>query len=114
MTAPPAGTVLCRLDDIDDPGAKGFEFGAGVERWEVFVVRRGDRVFAYENACPHQGTPLETWPDKFLTRDQSEILCTTHGAQFRIEDGYCTRGPCKGKALVSVAVAVSDGSVLLA
>ncbi|MCP4326879.1 MAG: Rieske (2Fe-2S) protein [Alphaproteobacteria bacterium] len=98
------GTPLCHIDDIPDPGGRGFTFGAGTERWEVFVIRRGGEVHAYENTCPHTGTPLETLPDRFLTADQSLILCSTHGARFRIDDGYCVAGPCEGRRLTPVAV----------
>lgn len=112
MSARPAsGTLLCRVDEIEDPGAKGFVFGANVERWEMFVVRIGDRVYGYENACPHIGTPLETFADQFLTPDRRQILCTTHGARFMIETGACVSGPCRGDALRAVALEIADGNV---
>lgn len=114
MNLPAAGTVLCAVDDIADPGAKGFVFGSGTSRWEMFAVRSGGTVRAYENACPHQGTPLETWPDQFLTPDHNEILCTTHGARFRIADGACVAGPCRGQTLRPVDIEIVDGEVRLA
>ena len=58
-------------------------------------------------------TPLETWADKFLTLAEDEIICSTHGALFRIEDGLCTSGPCTGKRLIPVPVAVKDGMVII-
>ena len=45
--------------------------------------------------------------------DRRHILCATHGALFRIEDGHCLAGPCKGKGLTAVAVAVAGGEVRL-
>ncbi len=114
VTRPGAGTFLCRIDEIADPGAKGFVFGDGDTRWEVFAVRKGDAIHAYENACPHAGTPLDMFPDRFLTRDRARILCSTHGAQFRIEDGHCVSGPCVGDRLRAVGVSIdSDGRVRL-
>jgi nitrite reductase/ring-hydroxylating ferredoxin subunit len=77
------------------------------------VVRRGDRVFAYINVCPHLGTPLETFPDHFLDLGKRHLLCSMHGARFRISDGYCVFGPCLGKSLAAVPVAVVDGMVVL-
>ena len=65
----------------------------------VIVVRLGQAVHGYINRCPHQGTPLETFPDRFLSRDGTELICTTHGARFRAVDGLCIRGPCKGQKL---------------
>ncbi|MEJ1994923.1 MAG: Rieske (2Fe-2S) protein [Limibacillus sp.] len=91
--------ILCRLDEIEDGAAKGFSLELDGERLEVFVVRRGRELFAYENACPHIGTPLDWTPDRFLDAAGDNILCATHGALFRIEDGYCTAGPCAGDRL---------------
>ncbi len=108
------GTPLCRLDDIAEPGAKGFVFGEGAARLELFLVRTKGVVRGFLNACPHQGTPLETFPDKFLTTDGKLIICSNHGARFRPEDGVCVSGPCKGKALTKVAVTTADGVVALA
>ena len=114
---PPAGTRLCRLDELGDPGAKGFLFGPGTgpnadtDRFDMFVIRRGQKIFAYVNACPHALTPLDTFPDRFLTLDATRIICSTHGALFRIDDGYCVSGPCAGQDLTSVKAVVEDGMV---
>ena len=90
---------LCRLDEIADPGARGFDLETGHGPLSLIVVRLGQAVHGYVNRCPHQGTPLETFPDRFLSRDGTELICTTHGARFRAVDGLCTRGPCKGQKL---------------
>jgi nitrite reductase/ring-hydroxylating ferredoxin subunit len=76
-------------------------------------MRRGEGVLAYVNACPHIGTPLDTIPDRFLTSDGREFLCSTHGARFRLEDGYCVWGPCEGDSLERAPVQVVDGLVVL-
>ena len=60
------------------------------------------------------GTPLETFPDKFLNQTGELLLCSTHGARFRITDGFCVEGPCKGQTLNSLAVRIEDGFVVLA
>ena len=104
---PPDGPrVLCRLDDIEDGEGKGFTLGEGTARREIFVVREGDRLFGYENACPHLGTPLDWQPDRFMDAEGSHIMCHTHGALFRLEDGFCFSGPCAGDSLTAVAVAL--------
>ncbi|MEQ8266067.1 MAG: Rieske (2Fe-2S) protein [Parvibaculum sp.] len=114
MTRPAPGTPLCRLDDIDAPGAKGFSFGAGPSRFDMFLVRMDDEVRAYLNECPHGRTPLDTWPGRFLTQDETRIICATHAALFRIEDGFCTSGPCAGKSLGRIEIEVVDGIVRMA
>lgn len=110
MTEP---VVLCRLDEIPDGGCKGFMVGEGAARRELFGVRRGERVFIYENSCPHTGGPLDWQPDVFLDIEKKLIQCATHGALFRIEDGYCVHGPCIGKHLAAQPVRVVDGRVWL-
>jgi len=102
--APARGTVLGTLDDIPNPGAKGFVFGEGTAQFDMFVVRKDNTVAAYVNSCPHIGTPLEFMKDKFLNADSTSIVCSTHGAHFRIEDGFCFKGPCRDKSLQPVPI----------
>src|SRR3546814_8139240 len=59
MDHPLAGAPLCRLAEISDGEGRGFILGTGAEQVALFVVRDGDHAFAYVNACPHQGTPLD-------------------------------------------------------
>lgn len=100
---------LCRIDDISDGGR---EVTVG-ERGSLFLIRRDGEVYAYANACPHTGAPLNWGRDQFLNRDGSLIQCSFHGALFRIEDGLCVWGPCVKQHLESVPVAVRDGEVIL-
>ena len=104
------GRVLCALDDIPNPGGKGFALAG---RQPFFVIRTGDEVRGYLNTCPHQGTPLDWKPDTFLTYDKSLIQCSTHWAKFRIEDGECVAGPCLGKSLGLISVRIQGGEVVL-
>jgi len=104
-------TLLCRLEEIEDGTARGFVFGSGTGRREIFVYRRGEMVLGYDNACPHQGTPLNFLPDRFLDCEGRHFHCTTHGAQFRIESGFCILGPPRGKSLRAIALRLADGAV---
>jgi nitrite reductase/ring-hydroxylating ferredoxin subunit len=112
--APPPGTPLCPLDAIAEPGAKGFVFGSGTARFEMFLVRKNGDVRGYVNECPHALTPLDTWPDRFLTQDEERIICSTHAALFRIDDGFCVSGPCAGACLEPVPVEIANGEVRIA
>jgi nitrite reductase/ring-hydroxylating ferredoxin subunit len=111
---PPAGVVLCRLDEIADPGAKGFRFREGEAEFAGFVVRRGGRTLGYVDSCPHAGSPLALIGDRYLTRDKDLILCSGHGALFRPEDGRCVAGPCAGARLSPWPVAVVGEEVVTA
>ncbi len=104
---------LCLFDTIADPGARGFEVDTPGGRLDVIVVRRGDRLHGFVNCCPHQGTPLETFPDRFLSRDGGVLICSTHGARFRTGDGMCIAGPCKGRPLQPVPVEKIGADVVL-
>ena len=107
------GSVLCRLGELQDPGSRGVTVEQGGRLHEVFVVRRGKRVFCYLNSCPHTGSPLDWMPDQFLSLDKRHVQCATHAALFRIEDGLCIAGPCSGDALVPVPVVVEGDRVML-
>jgi nitrite reductase/ring-hydroxylating ferredoxin subunit len=100
--------ALCRAEEIGEGQARGFVVGEGAARHDVIVVRRHGVLRAYLNSCPHQGTPLETFADKFLSSDGKLFVCSTHGARFRVEDGVCVSGPCLGKALLAIDPIVGD------
>ena len=99
------------LDEIEDPGCREFSIGDGDWPFKGFVVRRGDAVFAYQNFCAHVGHPLNWMPDRFLTKDLTAIMCASHGALYEIDTGLCFAGPCLGKELIKVELAVRDGVV---
>ena len=111
---PAVGTVLCRLDDIADPGGREFSFGQPPHAFEMFVVRQGERAFGYVNDCPHTHSPLNWLADRFLDPSGTLIQCGTHGARFRIDDGLCVGGPCPGAYLRGVPVKVEAGAVVVA
>jgi nitrite reductase/ring-hydroxylating ferredoxin subunit len=106
------GRPLCRIGDIPDGEARGFSLGEGRSRVDILAARRGGAVFLYRNACPHAGTPLDWVPDRFMSPDGIHLQCATHGALFRVEDGYCVAGPCAGRSLTPVPAEIgSDGTV---
>lgn len=111
MSAPESGTRLCRVEEIADPGAKGFSFWTGEVMFRGFVVRKGGELKGWRDRCPHIGTPLTLGDDRYLTRSGDLILCSTHGAVFRLADGLCMGGPCAGQSLTPWAVDVVDGEV---
>jgi nitrite reductase/ring-hydroxylating ferredoxin subunit len=105
---------LCALDEIADPGSKGFRFRQGEALFAGFLVRREGRLAGYVDRCPHAGWPLAGPEERFLTRDGSRILCAGHGALFRPEDGLCMVGPCLGERLEPWLVEVRAGAVFTA
>jgi len=97
---------LFKLDEMQPGTARGCDDG-------LFAIRLADCVMIYVNACPHLGVPLDWLPGKFLSADGRLIICATHGAEFRPEDGLCLRGPCRGDRLTAVPCEVRDGWVIV-
>lgn len=106
--------VLCRLSDLEEHGARGFTVGEGDWPLRGFVVRSGASVYAYVNTCPHVGHPLNLRPHRFLTPDGTLILCSSHGALFEKQTGYCVAGPCAGRSLRPVPLELVGDLVMLA
>lgn len=101
------------FDELDDPGCREFSIGDGDWPFRGFVIRQGGDIFAYQNFCVHVGHPLNWSPNRFLTKDGSAIICSSHGATYEIETGHCFAGPGFGKALRKVAVTVRGGVVFV-
>ena len=103
---------LCKLTDIGDGDARGFDIALGEESLAIVCVRQGENVFAYKNSCPHTGINLEWLPDQFLDNERQYFVCSTHGALFEIDTGYCVSGPCHGDSLISLNAKVEAGDIL--
>jgi len=71
---------------------------------EGFLVNHEGVYHAYVNRCPHVGTPLDLWPNEFLSEDGRVFVCSTHGALFEPDTGYCVAGPCAGDELTRLVV----------
>jgi nitrite reductase/ring-hydroxylating ferredoxin subunit len=105
--------VLCRLDQLQDPGSRGVKLQHGDRLLDVMVVRKGRNVYAYVNSCPHTGSPLDWVEHEFLSLDKQYIQCAMHAALFRLADGLCVAGPCAGSSLTAIAVTVESGLVVV-
>lgn len=102
--------ILCRVDEIAEDQCKGFVLA---EYEQIFLVKKDGQLFMYENRCPHLGIPLEMMPDQFLDFEKSFIQCSTHGALFNIDNGFCIAGPCKGASLQKKAFEIIDEEVCI-
>lgn len=104
---------LCALADIPEGGTKGVYLHPGARYADLVLARRDGHVYAYRNACPHTGAPMEreAGSEDFLDYQGLHIQCGIHAAIFRFEDGYCVWGPCARRRLETVAVRVHEGRV---
>ncbi len=104
---------LCHIDDITDPGAKGFEIQqVDQQTLSFFIVKKDAQVYAYKNECPHARVNLEWQEDDFLDMDKALIQCSVHGALFIIESGDCAGGPCNGQGLQSLNIRTDDEGMI--
>ena len=117
-TAPePVVYVICSMSDIPSQKARGFQLARldddGVERpWPIVVVRWGKQVFGYLNKCPHDGVNLDWERNQFLEPNYGiRLMCGKHGALFELGTGICVDGPCKGRSLTPVPLAVIDNEI---
>jgi nitrite reductase/ring-hydroxylating ferredoxin subunit len=110
----PAGIRLCRLDEIPDGDSRGFD-PLGQGRDTLLVVRQGNSLYAWCDACPHLGgTPMAWRKNAYLNEARDRIVCSGHGALFDIATGVCTLGPCLGEALQPMTVVLdAEGFVRL-
>lgn len=104
-------TRICTLDEIADPGSRGFSLQTEQGAVDCMLIRRGASAFAYRNSCPHAGAPLDWSPGRFLDVRNELIQCALHGALFLIESGECIRGPCVGAHLEPIETTITDGNV---
>lgn len=102
-------TILCHIDDIAEGKTRGFEIGD----LKIIVLKKDAQLYLYENSCPHLGLNLEFQPDDFLNYDETFIQCSTHGAMFTLDTGFCVLGPCKGDHLNEVHFELQEDQIIL-
>jgi nitrite reductase/ring-hydroxylating ferredoxin subunit len=97
--------VICSSVELGD-GGQGVRFrvAIGAQTCSAFAVRYRGRVYAYVNRCAHQGIELDWKEGYFFDSGVEFLICATHGALYHPDSGACAGGPCRGGALVSLAV----------
>jgi nitrite reductase (NADH) small subunit len=72
---------------------------------EILLVNIKGNIYAVENECPHQGSPLTAG----VVKDGS-LSCPRHGYRFSLVDGRCAEHPDFVLATFPVNL---DGDVIL-
>ncbi|WEF24883.1 Rieske (2Fe-2S) protein [Paracoccus sp. S3-43] len=109
-SAPATGTPICAMAQVTDVLSLTVTTDKGA--FPMLVVRAGDDLRAYVNACPHQYLPLDYRGDRLVSADGTKLICTAHGARFDIRTGEAVEGAECG--LDPVPVAVVGGTVFIA
>ncbi len=105
---------ICASADLVERGP-GFRFKvrrAG-ELAPAFVIRYEGRPQAFLNRCAHVSVELDWENGQFFDSSRLYLICSTHGAMYEPDSGYCVAGPCKGASLTAIAVEERDGAVFL-
>jgi nitrite reductase/ring-hydroxylating ferredoxin subunit len=71
---------------------------------QLALFRVGERVFAVDNRCPHEGYPLA----EGKVDDACVLTCNWHNWKFRLDDGTCVLG---GDHVRAYPAKVMDGHV---
>ncbi len=106
--------MICASSALAE-GGPGVRFAvgeAGAQR-AAFAIRQDGAVRAYVNRCPHMGTELDWEPGEFREESGLYLICSTHGALFRPQDGFCVAGPCRGASLEPLETTERNGEVLV-
>jgi nitrite reductase (NADH) small subunit len=90
------------LQDLPD----GHGWLAEVDGREIALFRRGDRVDALDNICPHRGAALA-----FGDVREGVVYCPLHAWPFRVDTGVCVEFP--GVSVPAYRTTVEGGEVFL-
>lgn len=105
---------VCNVDELRAGEVRTAHLGiddGGLPIFALVVRDSNGRLRAYRNLCRHQAIPLDGGSGEFLTRDRRHLVCGTHGALYRLDDGYCVKGPCAGLALDPMRCREKDGGL---
>lgn len=94
---------LIRRSDLPSAGIIAVDAMIAGEVESIIVKCDEPQLRAWLNVCPHEGRRLDYVPGKFLI-DKELLVCAAHGATFRLQDGVCVSGPCRGQSLREVSV----------
>jgi len=98
-----------------EDGSKGLRFALPAlgEHVSGFVIRFQGKPYAYVNQCAHVSVELDWNEGEFFTAQQDYLICATHGAHYRPDNGFCVMGPCKGKRLKSIEVIEQNQQIII-
>lgn len=85
---------------------------SGTPREALVLLDPSGNVRAYVNRCRHLPIPLDGGTRRYLDDSNRFLMCGTHGALYRREDGYCFEGPCRGQSLRTLDLEVDPAGTI--
>ena len=79
----------------------------------IILTRRGDRIAAFRNKCPHAGYAAQR-ADGRIVLQQGAYRSAAHMAQASRSTRRLRGGPCNGEALERIAIVIRGGAICVA
>ena len=76
----------------------------------ALVLKAEEEIAVYLDLCPHNKIVLSE-QGEYMSADGTRLICATHGATFKLEDGSCDRGPCEGDTLAKIPFELVNDAV---
>ena len=76
--------IVAKISDVPNFGKKPVT----VSGRDILLINVKGNIFAIENECPHQGSPMNA----AVVKDD-HISCPRHGYRFSLADGRCAEHP---------------------
>lgn len=104
---------VCGIDELETLDVRTVRIENDVTGPREALVYRdeGGEVRCFVNRCRHLPISLDAGSREFLDRKRRHLVCNTHGAMYRLDDGVCERGPCEGERLEELPLVERDGSL---
>ena len=102
---------VAKLSDIEKGSATNAVIELADGHRHLILTRKADEVNVFLNSCPHTGVRLDWKVGVFLTVDKAHLQCSTHGALFELDSGFCVAGPCINQCLVKLQTKVYDQAI---
>lgn len=104
--------LICASDEVIE-GGKGVRFPLTSfgDKATGFVVRYHGKAYAYLNQCAHVPIELDWAEGEFFESSGTFLMCSTHGAIYVPESGFCAGGPCRGGRLRPIQLIEVDGKI---
>lgn len=109
-SAPAGGTVICPSAKVPEGGSASVD----LKGFPLLLARKGGRLVAYVNACPHQFLPLDYRSSQVISADGTLLRCSVHNAGFDLLTGRGVEGPGSNCALDPVPVTEAAGDIFIA
>lgn len=107
---------VCREEELRAGVVRTAQLGHDDDGLPILALLLRDEngvIVAYRNLCRHLPVPLDGGTGELLSDDGAHLICGTHGATYRLLDGYCVEGPCEGLALQPLEVREEGGDLFV-